>query len=286
VDPRTRAEGTRIRYTPHLYSLWDHVRLCVKWFPGLLEEVQTMKGFASCHPDVVLLLQHLGVENWMVTQGLGYAAASAGSHGKVGTYQGVDFGYCVDLAISLATRPFVDKMAASGFASWARIGPAWAGNEHIHAVYAGALPKDGGGVARRLPLPERQITDWIRSLNGLRGHAHMLPLWDPDPAQEAFLHAVRDAGDRVRPVVVKLGKQVVPCVAVLALGATRVELRPVAEALGLEVAKLVAEPFPGMEMKDEGSYMRCGLRALVEGAGRKLKWSDPDPAAAPIATIT
>lgn len=69
-------------------------------------------------------LRRAGVSLGMVSQG-------EYSNGKLsaGTHSG---GGVVD--ISSTSPAVVARLRAAGFAAWARTGPAWAGNEHIHAV--------------------------------------------------------------------------------------------------------------------------------------------------------
>ncbi|MEU3149076.1 transglycosylase SLT domain-containing protein [Streptomyces griseus] len=69
-------------------------------------------------------LRRAGVSLGMVSQGeYSHGSKSAGTHAGGGV---------VD--ISSTSSAVVARLRAAGFAAWARTGPAWAGNEHIHAV--------------------------------------------------------------------------------------------------------------------------------------------------------
>lgn len=181
VDPRTRLEGSCFRYTPHLYSLLDHMALTRRIFPQAWEG-WTMTGKSSVHPNTWARLQKAGVKSNQITQGIGSATASAGTHESVGTYDGRPFGHCIDLSWSLATRKVFDDLCSVGIIMFARD---WHGNKHCHCVDATALPDDNGKTPRPHRIVVGQIEDFIQDppLNGLRDHARLPARWAPKEDQ-------------------------------------------------------------------------------------------------------
>src|ERR1035437_10737392 len=100
-------------------------------------------GYDSIHPKMAAALQELGVADGQVTQGYGYAAASAGCHapeGRTACYPaGHPFSSCADLDYGLAAAEFVDRLIDAGFCPFVREeGNGWSGASHIHCVYVGA----------------------------------------------------------------------------------------------------------------------------------------------------
>jgi hypothetical protein len=93
-----------------------------------------------------------GVSPNRIVQTLGNAAASAGTHGKDGSFTNEDglterYSAAVDISvkhpkITVAQREKLLKaLWANGFAAWYRTGPSWAGNEHIHAIFCDVAMK-------------------------------------------------------------------------------------------------------------------------------------------------
>jgi hypothetical protein len=105
----------------------------------------------------------------MITQTVGYAAASAGYHAPDGTVDGHDYTAAVDISVhglsQTQIRALLDRLGQNGFAAWYR----WPGHDgwpssevaHIHAVFAGVIMK--------AQLRE-QIRDYLAGLNGLASH--------------------------------------------------------------------------------------------------------------------
>lgn len=89
-----------------------------------------------------------GVAPTRVAQTLGNAAASAGTHGKDGSFTGEAgnteaYSAAVDLSVK---HPPINKaqreslliaLWSNGFAAWYRQAPEFPGNEHIHAIFMG-----------------------------------------------------------------------------------------------------------------------------------------------------
>jgi hypothetical protein len=248
-----------------------------------------VKGFASIHPRTQERLEHLGVKDWHVTQGVGYAAASAGTHKPVGKCAGRAFGHCVDLDYKLADRTFFDEAAAAAILVFCRDGAAWRGNEHLHCVDISALLDDNGSVPDMRELVQVQAWDWIAGRTGLVGHARERAAWRRTDGQAEFARGVLERDERARVAEVRLlrpGRRAlaVDCVAFLVGAETRCELRPMAEALGGQVvwragsaSVLIAGALVDLgaaRVRLEGQFSRCGLRALCEamGAAVEAEW--------------
>lgn len=118
------------------------------------------------HPDASDALQYLGVSEGSITQTIGDAAASAGTHASDGTAEGHDYTCAIDLSVSGLSEDeihqYIDDLAAVGYAGWYRqpgadgVPSSWA--PHIHAVWAGAPMKAS---------LRDQVRSWIDGRNGL-----------------------------------------------------------------------------------------------------------------------
>lgn len=147
-------------------------------------------GFKSCHPVTVELLKQLGVEDGDVTQGVGAAAASAGTHNQVGAYQGVKYGPCVDLRYSLANPDFIARLWQAGLVAFVRdAASGWSGSRHIHAVCLGLV--DDAGNKHLPPICNTQVTDFLHSppRSGLAGHGYLQGAYKPTPAMQKVVAA-------------------------------------------------------------------------------------------------
>jgi len=145
-------------------------------------------GFGSLHPFTVPLLEELGVADSQVTQGWGTVKASAGTHSKVGTYQGVPFGPCVDLSYALADQDFMARLWQAGFVAFVRnAASGWSGSCHIHAVCLGLV--DDAGHKHLPPIVQTQCDDFLASppKSGLMGHHHLTGKYIPTPQMQANL---------------------------------------------------------------------------------------------------
>lgn len=139
----------------------------------------TSPGWAACahhsalasgmDPEASDRLRCAGVTSGMVTQTVGYAAASAGYHAPDGNVDGHPYTAAVDLSVRGLTqtqiRALLDRLGQNGFAAWYR----WPGHDgwpsseapHIHAVFAGVIMKS--------QLRE-QVRDYLAGRNGLASH--------------------------------------------------------------------------------------------------------------------
>ena len=152
-------------------------------------------GWASCahhgalasgmHPEASDRLRCAGVTSAMITQTVGYAAASAGYHAPDGTVDGHPYTAAVDLSVrglSLTEiRALLGRLARNGFAAWYRQPghDGWPSTEapHIHAVFAGVIMKS--------QLRE-QVRDYLAGRNGLSSHT-TYTFWRASTADRAVV---------------------------------------------------------------------------------------------------
>lgn len=125
------------------------------------------------HPLAFGLYLKTGIPVRRIGQTIGNAPASAGTHCKVGEYQGHDYGACFDLHVSdlshnTVIEDIVTPLALVGFAAFMRvpgsdhwpIGDAY----HVHCIYPGANMTE---------QVSHQVQDWLNeseTLNGLAFH--------------------------------------------------------------------------------------------------------------------
>lgn len=121
------------------------------------------------HPDASDALAQIGLDAGDLSQTIGSATASAGTHDKDGVAEGKDYSAATDIrVVGLTTAQIktrLAKLAEVGFAAWYR----WPGHDgwpaseapHIHAIWVGAKMK--------LSLRD-QVRDWIVGKNGLQSH--------------------------------------------------------------------------------------------------------------------
>ena len=260
-----------------------------------------MKGFASVHPSTEQRLRSCAIFDADVTQGIGSAALSAGTHLKVGTYKGRAFGHCIDLAWeSVTTREQFDHLVAADFDPFRRD---WAGNQHWHVVDRSGLVADGGKTPAPRPLVRVQLEDFSRGLNGLVGHAPIEKPWCPDFAQRGDAAADLTLGGACAAVIVGVGTRQVDCHAYLERGSVRCEFRPLVEAMGGVVrwvphdagARLTVMHNASVwtvdtdtgcagQQKDlipfewrarvEGDFVRCALRTVAKALGHTVEWDE------------
>jgi len=252
-----------------------------------------MKGFVSVHPSTEKRLRRCGIKDADVTQGVGSATLSAGTHLKVGTCEGRAFGHCVDLRWgSVEDRARFDRLVAAGFAPFRRD---WAGNQHWHLVDCTGLKDDSGEVPAPRSLVRVQILDFCDGRSGLVGHAPLDGAWAPDHWQAEAIEADLIDHANCSVVLVRMGDKWVDCYAYLERGTVRCELRPLVEALGGVVrwsnawaipcltvthdkktweAIPLPESIKAWRARIEGSFVRCALRPVAENLGHTVEW-DP-----------
>ena len=122
------------------------------------------------HPDASNALAYLNITAGRITQTIGNASASAGTHAKDGVADGRAYSAATDLSVSGMTDAqvtvFLDQLTSVGFMPYYRK-PGfdhWPSNEarHVHAVWAGAPMK---------LLLRNQARDFHVGKNGLASHA-------------------------------------------------------------------------------------------------------------------
>ncbi len=121
------------------------------------------------HPDASDALRAAGVTADRITQTIGNAAASAGTHAQDGTADGLAYGAATDLSVRGMTeaqiKTLIEKLGTLGFAAWYRKPgfDGWPSSEvaHIHIVWAAAPMKS---------LLRSQIRDFVVGKNGLASH--------------------------------------------------------------------------------------------------------------------
>lgn len=210
-------------------------------------------GFSACHPDQVSRLERLRIRSAAVVQGYGYATASAETHEPVGKINGVPFGHCIDLSPDEVpfSRGAFDHMVEKGFAPFPR--EQWSGGAHWHLVDATRPLADLGNRSdgtgpNHNDTVNGQLGEWVSGGDGLVGESPMPEKWRPTLAQRELIRDVWIAGymPDEKPVskVLKVvlcnvpGQEdrVIDCGPVIEDGTTRVDLRPVVEALGYVIA--------------------------------------------------
>jgi hypothetical protein len=123
-----------------------------------------------------------------ISQTIGNAAASAGTHAQDGTISGAAYCAATDIRVGGLTESqvhaLVDRLTSQGFAAYYR-NPGhdgWPSSEarHIHAIYAGVHMK----VSLRA-----QVQDWLQGLNGLTSHT-AYTFFHPSAAQHALVQSL------------------------------------------------------------------------------------------------
>ncbi len=121
------------------------------------------------HPIASDRLRCAGITAARITQTIGSAAASAGTHAQDGTIDGKPYCAATDLSVSGLTdtqvKTLIAKLDTLGFAAFYRKPgyDGWPASEarHIHAVFAGAKMKSS---------LQTQIYDFLAGKNGLASH--------------------------------------------------------------------------------------------------------------------
>lgn len=130
---------------------------------------------SGLHPEASDALRRAGFTAGDISQTVGFASASAGTHAPDGTVNGKEYAACTDFhAVGLSdvkVKALLTRIWDAGFAAWYR-NPGhdgWPSEDarHIHAVYTGVVMK---------PIVQEQVHDFLRQpvLNGLASHAPYL----------------------------------------------------------------------------------------------------------------
>lgn len=136
-------------------------------------------------------LRCAGVTASGISQTIGSAAASAGTHAQDGSIQGHPYSAATDLRTTGLTntqvRALLHRLADQGVAAFFRDPgqDGWPSSEvrHIHAIYV--------GVPMKASL-RAQVNDWLNGRNGLASHASYT-FWQPSAAQKQHIRALFDA---------------------------------------------------------------------------------------------
>lgn len=140
------------------------------------------------HPIASDRLRCAGITAARITQTIGYATASAGTHAQDGVYDGHAYSAATDLSVIGLTdaqvKVLVAKLDALGFAAFYRKPgyDGWPASEarHIHAVFAGAKMKSS---------LQSQIWDFLAGKNGLASHT-TYTFYQPPADVKAYIKAI------------------------------------------------------------------------------------------------
>lgn len=119
---------------------------------------------AGLHPRASDAMRAAGVAAWRITQTIGSAPDSAGTHERDGYANGKAYSAATDISTSGMTltqiRNLLERMSKLGFALWYRQQghDGWYGPSHIHAVYANCAMKSS---------LRSQVRSWLAGRNGL-----------------------------------------------------------------------------------------------------------------------
>jgi len=142
------------------------------------------------HPIASDGMRIVGIGANGISQTIGNAAASAGTHAQDGTFMGFAYSAATDIRLAGRTAAqiavLLDKLASVGFAAWYRKpgSDGWPSSDapHIHAVYVGAPMK---------LILRNQVRDWMAGKNGLASHTtYKFHTWSKcakDPIWAEFL---------------------------------------------------------------------------------------------------
>jgi hypothetical protein len=134
---------------------------------------------AGLHPDASDRLRFAGIAATQITQTIGNAAASAGTHAADGAAGGKSYSAATDISIKnlndAQVKVLIDELAKLGFAPYYRKPGAdgWPASEarHLHVVYAGCKMK----LALR-----NQMRDFFAGKNALASHTmYTFYTWPP-----------------------------------------------------------------------------------------------------------
>ncbi len=134
---------------------------------------------SGLHPDASNALAYLNFTAGRITQTIGNAAASAGTHAKDGVADGHAYSAATDLSISglseAQVMALLDQLTAVGFIAYYRKpgSDGWPSNQarHLHVLWAGAPMKR---------ILRDQARDWHVNKNGLASHTtYKFKTWTP-----------------------------------------------------------------------------------------------------------
>jgi hypothetical protein len=145
---------------------------------------------SGLHPYASDGLRLLGITSAGISQTIGNAAASAGTHAQDGTFMGLAYSAATDIRLmgrsEAQIAALLDKLASVGIAGWYRKpgSDGWPSYDaaHIHAIYVGAPMK---------LMLRNQVRDWMAGKNGLASHTtykfHTWTKCQKDPIWAEFL---------------------------------------------------------------------------------------------------
>ena len=227
-------------------------------------------GFESTHPETAKKLEALGLVSAAITQGFGYAAASAGFHEPVGEVEGHEWSPCVDLSPEYVSydREWLSRLVDAGIAPFARNSDnGWSGAEHWHCIDV--------ALGHLLPGVEMQVHDFCNGRNGLAGHAAFDGPLAPDATQQQSIREVYLTSDPRTPVkVLDTSGAVIDCYGFIEIDTARIEVRPLIEHVGGVIlsgtsykldAKVV--DFSAANPAICGEFTRADLRGLAQCLG-------------------
>jgi len=140
------------------------------------------------HPIASDRLRCAGITAARITQTIGSAAASAGTHAQDGVYDGRAYSAATDLSVIGLTdaqvKVLIAKLDALGFAAFFRKpgSDGWPSSEarHVHVVFAGAKMKSS---------LQAQIWDFLAGKNGLASHS-TYTFYQPPAEVKAYVKAI------------------------------------------------------------------------------------------------
>jgi len=230
-------------------------------------------GFESVHPSTKAKLEALGIESEAVTQGYGYASASAGFHEPVGTIDGHPWSACLDLSPGDVpyNREWLSRLVDAGIAPFARnFANGWYGSEHWHCIDV--------GLGHLLPGVETQVHDFCNGRSGLAGHADFTGPLAPDASQQQSIREVYLNSDPRTPVrVLDTAGAEIRCYGFVEDDVTRIEVRPLIEHVGGKIVDLTTYELDGKNvyLSDarpavSGEFLRADLRAIARMLGLEV----------------
>jgi hypothetical protein len=145
------------------------------------------------HPKASDRLRCVGITAARITQTIGSASASAGTHAQDGVYDGRAYSAATDLSVSGLTdsqvKTLLARLDAIGFAAFFRkpCYDGWPCSEarHIHVVFAGAYMKSS---------LRAQISDFLAGKNGLASHT-TYNFYQPPAEVKAYVKKLFDAAN-------------------------------------------------------------------------------------------
>lgn len=167
-------------------------------------KIPVPSGPASCpHVDAILRfglhpvasdrLRCVGITAARITQTIGGAPASAGTHLQDGVASGHPYSAATDLSVrglsDAQVRTLIARLDAMGFAAFFR-NPGhdgWPSSElrHVHVVFAGARMKSS---------LRAQIADFLAGKNGLASHS-AYSFYQPPASVKAYVRQIFDAAN-------------------------------------------------------------------------------------------